>query len=266
MHPLAGTREKIIRAKNQIEALEFATHRFFTREIGSAIVGKFDPKTRTHDLEVEGEAPDYPLVWGAAIGEIAHDLRSALDGIVYQLALLCVARPRRTQFPVFLKGRTKSCRGSCPRGVERHFRCHSSGMIGPLRGDHRAMIERLQPYKRGNGKRRNPLWILQELNNTDKHRLIPLVGGYVVSELSATFEKPTAGPIHLKIGVQSKRGAKVIKGPIPAEEMDMEFHSPHQVSFGEGCEAVEGLPVFRTLSVIADHVESINDSFLLDFG
>jgi 8-oxo-dGTP pyrophosphatase MutT (NUDIX family) len=47
-----------------------------------------------------------PLDWGVEIGEIAHNLRSALDGLVYQLALPTTKAPAgNAQFPIFLGGR-----------------------------------------------------------------------------------------------------------------------------------------------------------------
>jgi hypothetical protein len=43
----------------------------------------------------------------------------------------------------------------------------------PLRAG--AYIQKVQPYRRGKDFRTEPLWILQELSNLDKHRGIPLL-------------------------------------------------------------------------------------------
>ena len=177
MHPLDGPRFKIVRAKSHIETLRSANARFEAEADYRVIVAELNPRTSKYALRALVNVLP-PLDLGVCIGEIAHDLRSALDGLVYQLGVLNGAteeRLTRTQFPIFLKGRPAGCRGRCRRAMP-HFDCHGREMIGPLRPEHQRRIERLQPFKRENLGRKSPLYLLHELNNADKHRLLQVVG------------------------------------------------------------------------------------------
>lgn len=101
------------------------------------------------------------------IGDVVHNLRSALDHLVYALATLKGPPHRGTAFPVCTKRekffeRTKGSRQFSP----------SSGMnkITGLRPLAQTFIERCQPYHGGNGS--GLLISLNALENTDKHRTL----------------------------------------------------------------------------------------------
>jgi hypothetical protein len=99
-------------------------------------------------------------------GEALYQLRSALDHLIHQLVILNgqaakLTTSRRHQFPIF-----DSAQG---------YGAKAARMIDGVSKDVADIIERAQPYKRTTrAPRRDPLWILQDLNNTDKHRLIPV--------------------------------------------------------------------------------------------
>src|SRR3990170_302115 len=193
MHPLEGPRIKVLRAKEQIGLLQSESQRFFNREVGGAFIGEFNRKTRMYPLRLR-KGVEVPLDWGVLIGEIIHNLRSALDGLVYQLAKPREAQPKGTEFPIFLVGRPRGCRRGrgkkgkgCSAGGD-HFHCRGRDRISLLRREHRADIERLQPYKRWNGQGQDPLWLLHEINNADKHRLIVVAGGYSMGISVAPIE------------------------------------------------------------------------------
>ena len=161
------------------------------RSYYEAIGAEIDPKTGKQALRIYGvEQP--PVEWGIDIGEIAHNLRAALDGMTWQLALLKNPHPSQlTQFPVFLRGHTirrrKARKGKgapLPSfwGTERGDGI--GGHIKSLHPCHQAALERFQPYKRGNGRTRSPVYLLHEINNADKHRLIQVVA---LRTIAATF-------------------------------------------------------------------------------
>jgi hypothetical protein len=85
-HPLDGSRWKVQIAGEHIEALSYDI--FFNRHIGRARIDfqKFRGEAEGHQLEplVEVETRRY---WPVLIGEIAYDLRSALDQLICQLAI-----------------------------------------------------------------------------------------------------------------------------------------------------------------------------------
>src|SRR5262249_8459640 len=128
---------------------------------------KHDPETGKHVLDVTIWDHIDPE-WGVTVGEIVHDLRSALDALVYQLALLngttdAKFASSKACFPIFLT----------PEG----FATRSKRTLQVLRTEHQTLFEKYQPY-RGFGPR-SVLWCLHEVNNTDKHRLLLVVKPHV---------------------------------------------------------------------------------------
>ena len=102
------------------------------------------------------------LEFGVRIGEFAYQLRSALDHLVWQLALLETAKPhRRVDFPIF----------------ERPSPTKMRNKIGELASSAQNEIERLQPYHQPDEVHSDPLWLLHQLCLSDKHRLINVVAG-----------------------------------------------------------------------------------------
>ena len=55
-------------------------------------------------------------------------------------------------------------------------------------------------------------------------------------------------------------------GAIMSPTVDVQAEPPHQITFGKGCDAVEGLPVVSTLRRMADSVTHITGAFAADFG
>ncbi|MGH2429062.1 MAG: hypothetical protein ACRDGV_09315 [Candidatus Limnocylindria bacterium] len=109
-----------------------------------------------------------PLEFGVLVGDIAHDLRSALDHLIYQVAKLSVASPSGTQFPIYS---TKEAYWDVP----------PKGDISPrdryldgIPEDHRAFVDREQPYMTVTGPdvERHHLRRLSRLSNRDKHRIV----------------------------------------------------------------------------------------------
>ncbi len=97
-----------------------------------------------------------PAGLGPIIGDIAHNLRSALDQLTWQLARLHTASPyKRTQFPIFTDAATYAADGA--------------RMVQSLAPEHAAFIERLQPYHEANPAK-TLLHGLNTLSNVDKHR------------------------------------------------------------------------------------------------
>jgi hypothetical protein len=99
-----------------------------------------------------------PADLAPVIGDVLHNVRSALDHLVYELAPPRVRKKRKTQFPIF----TDECR----------FKVISPPYIEGITGDERTLIERVQPYNASPVPQNDPLAVLSELSNLDKHRLL----------------------------------------------------------------------------------------------
>jgi hypothetical protein len=268
-HPLDGPRLKIRRAKEHIQTLNWDSQLFYGRQVGGATRGKLNKQTGLHRLTPAFGEVEYPAEWSVIIGEIAHDLRSALDQLVCHLAVKGDPSKKRNYgfcdrdvagfgvgFPLFIYGpRAKRKKGDTKR-------IFNPAALNYLKQEFRAKIRAAQPYYRRNGGRMSPLWLLHQLNNTDKHRLIVVVGGYA-TRISVTGLSNIGGAFGLQIGVPPKSHAQA--GAVGSEQVDVQIYPTYQIVFGGGCRAVEGLPVVPTLDRIADSVQSVIESFANDF-
>lgn len=136
-----------------------------------------------------------PLSLGVVVGDAVHNLRSALDVAVWQIADLAVlADHGRLQFPI------KSTHGEYRRWAERHELSHRLPEVDQV-------LRRLQPFESRtySPPERHPLARLERLSNDDKHR-VPLVAvtGLSDSEVSAggtvVYRREEPLPEMLRVG------------------------------------------------------------------
>jgi hypothetical protein len=162
-HPLFGADLKIKRASDQLKTLDASIRAFFDSNPYTLEL-QADPKTEIlWNVVRVGRLAD--PVWSAMTGEIIHNLRCALDYLVFQLVLLNTGadpKGKKNQFPIFLRQQ-----GFDSRGVPQNLQG-----VGPKAV---ALIKSLQPFATGEDLR-SPLWHLQEFSNWDKHRSIHLTG------------------------------------------------------------------------------------------
>ncbi len=195
----------------------------------------FDKETGRYTLAIHlSEEPDAER-WGVLLGDAIHNLRSALDHVIWQLVVLNGEEPgAHNQWPLcrsregYLKPRKKggvSVRETFLRGVAK---------------DARAIIDRLQPYRAGPDLDRHFLSSLAPLSNADKHRVIQagflgihefpegfLARSEDVGEpLEGTF---TSGP--LEAGAYVVDCLLAITGPNP--QVKMQGNLTLVVGFGE---------------------------------
>jgi hypothetical protein len=135
---LLGVRLKLDRTVEHLDMLEAEMRAYSEREpygVGDLVREDdcFVLRLKVH------EEPDQR--WGVIAGEILHNLRSALDNLIWQLVLLNGRTPgRHNQFPICIEPPKPGALGGVLRGVY---------------ADHRVLIEDLQPY-RGSGLYRRP--------------------------------------------------------------------------------------------------------------
>ena len=152
--PFSGCRAKFQRAKYHLEqlALEIKSdgnsHRY-------RIITGDDPETREHFVEALLPS-DLFIRYGGLIGEVVHQLRSSLDHVVWEL----VPEPKegRTGLPVFRQKKRYEERGLA--------------MIEGINDEAAKIIRGLQPF--GPDYEKNLLYLLNELWNREKHRLLVL--------------------------------------------------------------------------------------------
>jgi len=204
-----------------------------------------------------------PHHWGVLVAEYGYQLRSALDLLVYQLALLSLDGPgSRTAFPIF----------NSATDYARDRNKYLSGVAE----EHRAIIDSLQPYHRGDDADNDPLARLQWLTNEDKHRLIvPAllkrgetgIDAYPV----ATEQLPPDGTKHLIFAGRSITtttsaperlydSAEIGRVEAPKDKVNVSFDLTYEIAFGER-------PVtWPQFSEVGEHVGGIVRSFIPAFG
>ena len=257
MKPLEGPRLRIRRAKSELEALHLAMRALSGSYQHRVVATEYNPQSRRYALRMR--IPQLPPDdWGVATGEIAHNFRAALDNLVWQLALLDnnegyllgLKRAEKPQFPIYIDAKTFQYQG-----------------IQCLAKEHQATIERSQPYHAGREAATQPLTLLQELNNADKHRVLPVT---VIRNLSYGYG--TFGPPHCEEPfiwlpeVTLADGALIAwacqcRIPYPQLNANVNVGQLSEIAFGDGCEAIKGWPVSPVLQMIANKVTGVLESF-----
>jgi len=266
MHPLDGLRLKIARAKTEIDQLGLMQDAFFENTDYSIFRAEQNPISGKYIYRIKIVGPPPSLDWGIHIGEVAHNLRSALNHLVYQLALInrsnkpeTVAADKRLQFPIFL--------------VQSEFNAKGKNMIKLLRSEHKAIIERLQPYDsnsmsllktvdltewRGS---RNPLFWLEEINNADKHRIIQ-VAGVKPGAFMVTYWGDRPEPfIGGTFGILED-GA-IFGEADPEVHVNTKLHP--LIAFANGCDATANWAVVLMFNLIFKTVSEIIEYFASEF-
>jgi len=168
-----GARTKIDRAREQTQTLQ-AEFQTFIDSKPYAVPQILDEKTRRKTATYK-ITESFPLRWSAMIGEILHDLRSALDNTIYEMTCIEQGGPlKQTEFPVF------DDESEYDRMTKKGDPAPGSGVfkIRGINNRAKALFRLLQPFE---FKKTYPspndqhiLGLLHELNIVDKHRTIHL--------------------------------------------------------------------------------------------
>jgi hypothetical protein len=159
---LTGVRLKLDRAKVHIDAIRAKTERFVERDpppFGFRVEQRelSDGVVKYTLFAIVREQP--PRDFAPMIGDALHNIRSALDHLVYELAPSDVRDSVNTQFPIYKD--------------EAAYRQRGEKKIPGIVGDERTLIERVQPWHASPRRpEADPLEILRTLSNRDKHRLL----------------------------------------------------------------------------------------------
>lgn len=156
---IVGVGLKLIQASHHLESLDKAAQEFGKKQgrPGFRCVVEGNPQG-TKILVKVADPVEFPEIeWGIIIGDAVHCLRSALDQLVAGLWTDKITD--RTRFPI--------CR------TEREWIVDAPGMYWSVPPAYVAVLDRAQPYHRGDRANEDPLAILNTLWNIDKHQAIP---------------------------------------------------------------------------------------------
>lgn len=170
---LSGIRRKIERADEQIRVLNAEDARFKDR-CKCRIVDEFDEHSRKHTFRLRGAPPQISPVFVLILGEAIYQLRTSLDHLVYQLAVhesdrvgQAVVKSTQRGFPVFLN-----------EPVTEKQKSRFAGKVQGLSLNAIDDITQLQPWQMPPDRAKDyALVLLDELHNSDKHRLLTVIAG-----------------------------------------------------------------------------------------
>jgi hypothetical protein len=274
-HPLAGCEAKFWRAHEHFDALqseitaEFAsgeTHLMTTR-------GEFKPTPDHEDVFLYvisvGEVFQPSLRYATIIGDIVHNLRSALDHLIFELAFLGLGGrsfPEKVAYP------------ACRTQVNWNSRHVQKTMLKGVMQKHRAMIYRTQPCYRKKGtaspravarRKRHPLSDLDNLWSHDKHRMIQPVAIAPMTthcQIVGLNDCEVVGVAELNRGYFGKRlevDTEIVAIPIRATganpQVNAQFEGEGEICFRNG------LPSRESLATIGDWVQRVLTWFEPEF-
>jgi hypothetical protein len=155
--------KKLDWARKRFDALDSEMRAFVEKGDTYVLVRKYDSAEGCYVAYLK-EVASTPPDWSMMLGEIIHAMRSALDALVYALAVKNLGRSptdgevTQIQFPIVDE------LDDWPR--------ESSRKLKHVHPDVRTFIETVQPYHRPDKAYRSNLAVLRDLNNVDKHRHI----------------------------------------------------------------------------------------------
>jgi hypothetical protein len=178
MHELTSCHLKIGRAKEHLETLGRELSAWAKTE-SMRVIKESEDGGRTHRVFVEVIEPAPLARWSLVAGDCVHNLRSALDSLLYGIAIIQTGQnpppdEKKIQFPIVTDA------ASFQGEVKRRLQSLSPAVTQAL--------ETFQPYNRPHSDLPPLLGILSVLSNQEKHRMLN-VGAATTH--SASVELPT---------------------------------------------------------------------------
>jgi hypothetical protein len=219
---------KLDRALHHLQSLEKEAAAWLKRK-PYRFVHDFDFKTGEKLMVIELLEP-VPPEFATITGDCLHNLRAALDNLVYQLAVRYLdigplpSDFRRSEFPIFTNRPMNA--GECRNTI---------GCIHPRA---QTIIKELQPHKTreaGENPASHVLAILHDLSVKDKHRF-PHLGVLNVGTISFNIPDPYAIPARPVFSPVVDRAIvlRYLSAPDAWAEVNMQRPPSLYIAFGEG--------------------------------
>jgi hypothetical protein len=214
----------------------------FRREV--ALFREIEPYEVTEDRNGDPEAllftvraRQFPQArWSVIIGDLVHNLRSALDLLANALVYAAGNEPvtegaRKTQFPI-LKKRPARREGTSPP---------TTIIAGGVSPEAARILDALQPYTWADDPALHPLAILATLSNKDKHRHLNFILSFIpYVETSIATGDSAASIRHLHVQpVVKEHTFRVPYDESFTRETEMKVHYSPLIIAGERWEGDE---------------------------
>jgi hypothetical protein len=237
---------RLTRADQELVALQDEVRSYLGRE-PYASGFEADPKYADRSRIVIRIKEPIPEQIPIRLSECIHHWRASLDNFAYIISRRHSGHTSGSEFPIFLDPVVFAERQKNGLPGRR------SGLykIRGMKPSAQTVIERLQPYS--GGQANDPLWMLHELSNADKHRLFHAMG--------SVLEGSTNCVRHVDPGVVIKK-IRFIFGPVednatigyiyrdkrdPDANMTVTFNLTYRVAFGDRADDA-GQPLPTTVS------------------
>jgi hypothetical protein len=255
---LTGVRAKLLRAQDHFKDL----HARIESSLRSEPDGGSIPLTYKVDEDRQsvtfGLPPGKPLdpALPLIIGDCLHNLRSALDHLVLQVALLkgtsISDSEDKTSFPVVLD--------------PNDFLSKTKRFADLVRCEALTAIEDFQPYKTSNPPNTAFLWLLSELDIIDKHRLLVVVAQKIkMTEIAGTMGNAKRIVLDPKSDWKPREdGAELFTVEFSSgapTKMHMEVQTATTVQFADTGLVCDGGIVEDVINGCGGFVEKIIDDF-----
>lgn len=204
------------------------------------------------------------------IGDSLQSFRSALDHLAFELATAFTVPmtneiEKDSSFPILSDVDRQGNFGKGP-----HKWLSAQSKVRGMDPRAQATIEGLQPYKRGHAYDTDPLCVLGELNNVDKHRVLHvatrIMSGAVLNRRRMsnvrTMGLSYGQPFKLTIreGIAAEGRTLVARWPMtpidPRQPMHMGFLPALNIVFDANTPLVAETPVSQVLGEIDNHIMS----------
>jgi hypothetical protein len=162
---LAGVEAKLMRAQEHFECLRRdVTEKVRTCTYSIRHVRNNDSTDLSLRIQTNGFG--FPFLWWSLIvGDFVNNLRSALDHLIYLIAVYESGQdppPKKSKLAFIIEDQWDD------------FKRRAESCMGDLSTKAWTAVESVQPYHRVNLYIPSPLSILKDFSNTDKHRTIRL--------------------------------------------------------------------------------------------
>lgn len=252
MTSFEGVWLKLDRAKQHIDDLEAAIIAFH-RTNPYPVVTEDDPQTGKRVLKIKGKPRPVPNTIRLILGDAVHAIRSSLDHFAYA----AVENPpnlREVAFPIW---------GGNTVPTTDKFKAVAKGKMPGISKKLMEVVCALQPYRGGNEE---ILWLINELDVIDKHRVLILVDTYPtrfqfdVRGLFAGMDVPYDVP-SIIWGIKTREppiedGTVLFEADPEGFEKHKDLQFAFEIAFGEP-EILKGKPVVPTLRRLLDEVEGL---------
>lgn len=257
---LGEARARLMRARQNVDNLKLLlAGSALPEQDRDAVSIKPRPDGKTFGLFARVSSP--PEAARLMISDIVHDARTALDYMIYRLAVR-----------VSGESAARSSRKLCFLACDTPDRFKTvAGQFKKFLGDAPiAAMERLQKYK-GLDARSEVLWELSELDNISKHRMIvvlhkELTESQILMEYKGVrLRGEIRNPQRVRLDDGAEIAAFAFPRAFPPDKVQMNLQATLAVAFTDSNGACDGKAVLPTLRSMVDAAGSVVDDFEREF-